>query len=114
MPVRERLEVALGAAEGDPDEATASLRNAYREWKAQRLDDVAGDLVLSAFGRGAYAAIAPGTSVRWVVDQHAPACSDGDVNAAAGPMACGEAFPTGHRHPPAGAGCRCLLEPTHG
>jgi hypothetical protein len=29
----------------------------------------------------------------------------------AGPVPRGEAFPTGHPHPPAHAGCRCLLAP---
>lgn len=114
LPVRERLEAALAAAEGDPEEATTHLRNAYRDWKAQRIDELAGELVLSAYGRGAYAAIPPGTPVRWVIDAHAPGCPDGDVNAAAGVVACGDAFPTGHRHPPANAGCRCLLGMTHG
>lgn len=114
MPVRERLEAALAAADGDPEEATTHLRNAYRDWKAQRIDELAGELVLSAYGRGAYAAIPPGAPVRWVIDVHAPACPDGDVNAAAGIVACGDAFPTGHRHPPANAGCRCLLGMTHG
>ena len=42
------------------------------------------------------------------------AARDEAVNAEAGPRPCGEAFPTGHRHPPAHAGCRCLLELTHG
>jgi cell division septum initiation protein DivIVA len=114
MPLRERLEAALVGGGGDPEDVTGLLRNAYREWKAQRIDDLADELVLSAYGRGAFAAAPAGEPVRWVVDPSTPACRDEQVNAAAGPRPCGEEFPTGHRHPPAHAGCRCLLEATHG
>jgi hypothetical protein len=41
-----------------------------------------------------------------VYDTCGPDCLD---NALAGPLAFGEAFPTGHTHPPAFEGCRCLL-----
>ncbi len=113
LPVRERLEAALAAAEGDADEATTLLRSAYREWKSQRLDELAGDLARSAFGRGAYAAVAPGAPIRWVVDQRAPGCDDAPLDSAAGAVPRGQPFPSGHRHPPAQAGCRCLIEPAH-
>ena len=114
MPLRERLESAIVGGGGDPDDATSLLRNAYREWKAQRIEELAGELVLSAYGRGAFAAAPVGEPVRWVVDPSVASCRDEVVNAEAGPRPCGEAFPTGHRHPPAHAGCRCLLELTHG
>jgi hypothetical protein len=38
-------------------------------------------------------------------------CPDCDDNALAGPTPRGEVFPTGQPHPPAHAGCRCLLVP---
>ena len=114
VPLRERLETALAAAEGQPDEATSLLRNAYREWKAQRIDELAADLAASAYGRGALAAAEAGTPVRWVIDPAVTSCREEEVNAAVGTVPAGEAFPTGHRHPPAHAGCRCLLEVAHG
>jgi hypothetical protein len=114
LPERDRLETALSLAGTDPDEATTLLRNAYREWKAQRLDELATDLVLSAYGRGAFAAVEPGQPIRWVTAPSWPPCAGDAVNTETGPIAGGEVFPTGHRHAPAHAGCRCLIEPTHG
>jgi DivIVA domain-containing protein len=114
LPERDRLETALSLAGTDPDEATTLLRNAYREWKAQRLDELATDLVLSAYGRGAFAAVEPGQPIRWVTARSWPPCAGDAVNTDAGAIAGGEVFPTGHRHAPAHAGCRCLIQPTHG
>jgi hypothetical protein len=45
----------------------------------------------------------------WVVDDGGSPCPDAEDNALAGAVAAGEAFPTGHRHPPAHPGCRCVL-----
>lgn len=114
MPLRERLEASIDASGGDPEEATSLLRNTYREWKSQRIDELAAELVLGAYGRGAFAAAAPGTLIRWVIDAASPSCDDAVANASAGYLPCGESFPTGHRHPPAHAGCRCLIAVTHG
>ena len=50
-----------------------------------------------------------GTPLRWVVHDVDGPCPDCDDNALAGPTPRGEAFPTGQLHPPAHAGCRCLL-----
>ena len=77
--------------------------------RPQRLEDVAGDWVTAAFGRGAVASVAPGTGLRWVVDDHGGPCPDCDDNALARPTAAGDPFPTGQVHPPAHVGCRCLL-----
>jgi hypothetical protein len=44
--------------------------------------------------------------VRWVFDACSPDCFD---NSLAGEIEAGDAFPTGHAHPPAFVGCRCLL-----
>ena len=48
--------------------------------------------------------------VRWVVTT-ASGCSDCEDNALAGAVSGTEAFPTGHAHPPAHSGCRCLIAP---
>ena len=39
-------------------------------------------------------------------------CPDCEDNGLTGPQPPGEEFPTGHRHPPAHPGCRCLVAPT--
>lgn len=111
-PLRRRIEQRLheAVAVGD-DESTVVERvgAAYREWKTQRVELLAGDHVHKAFAAGAYANTAPGSLVRWVVDDVGGACPDCDDNALAGPTPAGETFPTGQVHPPAHAGCRCLL-----
>ena len=84
------------------------LRATYREWKG-RIDDLGGDLVRTAYGRAAYAVLAPGTPVCWVFDPSGPACPDAEDNVLAGSVPAGEPFPTGHRYAPAYRGCRCLL-----
>lgn len=108
-PLRRRLQQAMRAEDGD-DPATLAepIGAAYREWKAQRIDRLAGDAAISAFSRGTAAAV-PGAALRWVVDDDDGQCPDCDDNALAGPTPVGEAYPTGQQHPPAHAGCRCLL-----
>ncbi len=95
----------------DADEAFAveQVGAAYRDWKGARVERLAGDEATSAFGRAALAATEPDSPLRWIVDDDGADCPDCDDNALAGPLPKGEAFPTGHPHPPAHAGCRCLL-----
>jgi len=64
--------------------------------------------VTMAFSRAAFAAAPDGAVLRWVFGDEGP-CPDCDDNALAGPTAKGEPYPTGQLHPPAHAGCRCLL-----
>jgi hypothetical protein len=113
-PLRGRLERGLreALAEGD-DEAVLVERvgAAYREWKSQRIEQLAADQVLAAFGRGLMAATAPGTPLRWIVRDNGGPCPDCDDNALAGALPSGETWPTGQIHPPAHPGCRCLLVP---
>jgi hypothetical protein len=106
-PMRARLVENLDAA-GDPTEAAALVRATYREWKG-RIDELSADLVRTAYGRAAYAVLAPGTPVCWVFDSSGPACADAEDNVLAGAVPAGEPFPTGHRYAPAYRGCRCLL-----
>lgn len=77
----------------------------------QRLDQVVGDVTCFAYSRGAYLALSTGTSVCWMFDPNGPKCPDAEDNALAGDMPLGTAFPTGHEHPIAHAGCRCLVAP---
>ena len=86
---------------------------AFREWKGARTERLAGDRTVFAFARAALGAVPAGTMLRWIVDDDVAHCPDCDDNALAGAVASPEEFPTGHRHPPAHAGCRCLLVPAN-
>jgi hypothetical protein len=108
-PLRERLERAVSDAAGDNAELADTVRGLYREWKTQRIDEHLDDVARAAFGRGALAAVVPGTRVCWMVDPHGPACPDAEDNALAGEVAAGQPFPTGHTSAPAHEGCRCML-----
>jgi DivIVA domain-containing protein len=83
---------------------------AYREWRGERVERVAGDYANQAFSAGVVAAGAD-RKLRWVVTS-ATGCSDCEDNALAGAVSATETFPTGHAHPPAHSGCRCLVAPT--
>jgi hypothetical protein len=87
--------------------------SAFREWKGERIERLAGDHVVAAFSAGTIAAVdgKKSAQVEWVAvsdagDEPCPDCEDNGLNGSQKP---GEEFPTGHRHPPAHPGCRCLL-----
>jgi hypothetical protein len=110
-PLRERLERAFAAADGHPDDVAQSIRSCYREWKGQRVDQIATHAVVAACNRGLLDRLPEGTLVRWVVadgDSPSPDCED---NALAGAVVRGEAFPTGHTAPPLHGTCRCMVVP---
>jgi DivIVA domain-containing protein len=108
-PLRDRLERAVTDAAGDNGELADTVRSIYREWKTQRIDEHLDDIARTAFGRGALAAVLPGTPVCWMVDPNGPACPDAEDNALAGEVAAGQPFPTGDTCAPAHEGCRCML-----
>jgi cell division septum initiation protein DivIVA len=83
------------------------VSGAYREWRGERVERVAGDYATQAFSAGVVAA-GDDRKLRWVVTS-ATGCSDCEDNALAGAVSATEAFPTGHAHPPAHSGCRCLV-----
>ncbi len=113
-PLRRRLEAAgPSVEEGDESALVELVGAAFREWKGARTERLAGDQAVFAFARAALAAMPGGTMLRWVVDDDMAECPDCDDNALAGPVPSGDAFPTGHPHPPAHAGCRCLLVRTN-
>jgi DivIVA domain-containing protein len=113
-PLRRRLERAGPSVdEGDESALVELVGAAFREWKGARTERLAGDQTVFAFARAALAAVPPGTVLRWVVDDDVAECPDCDDNALAGPVPSREDFPTGHAHPPAHAGCRCLLVPAN-
>jgi hypothetical protein len=111
-PLRRRLERAFeDTADEEPSVVAERLGAAYREWKTQRIEQAAADHVAGAFARGAFEAVPAGRPLRWVVDDVDGPCPDCDDNALAGATPRGQVFPTGQQHPPAHAGCRCLLLP---
>jgi len=109
VPLRERLSRSISQASGDNAELTSLVRVVYREWKNQHVDTQVDNIAQTSFGRGAFAALTPGTKVCWKVDPNGPACADAEDNSLAGFVVAGDAFPTGHTHAPAHAGCRCAL-----
>jgi DivIVA domain-containing protein len=111
-PLMRRLEQAFAEGyDNDPVLLAESLGAAYREWKTQRIELTASDHVATAFARGSFAVTPEGTLLRWIVEDVEGPCPDCDDNALAGGLPRGKVFPTGQRHPPAHAGCRCLLVP---
>jgi len=100
-----RRQVAEGT--GDPADRVGA---AFREWRGERVERLAGDQATQAFSAGVVAASAD-RKLRWVVTT-ASGCSDCEDNALAGAVSGTEMFPTGHAHPPAHSGCRCLIAPT--
>jgi DivIVA domain-containing protein len=111
-PLRDRLERCVATADGDRDELSSLVRPVYREWKNQRIDEHLDDVARVAFGHGALAGVAPGTSICWAIDPNGPACADAEDNTLGGVVAAGEAFPTEHHCAPAHPGCRCMIAPT--
>ncbi len=106
--IRGRLEGSING-DGDEDEVSERIRSIYREWKTQRIAEMARHHVVTAFSRGVAEAAVDGTNFRWLVDHGEAAAPDCEDNALAGPVAKGTPFPTGDLVPPAHPGCRCLL-----
>ncbi len=109
-PLRERLSRSMSQS-ADNAELSKLVRALFREWKSQLIDEQIDDLAYAAYGRGALAALTPGTKVCWKYDPAGPACPDAEDNSLAGAIDAGEAFPTGHTHAPAHSGCRCVIAP---
>jgi DivIVA domain-containing protein len=112
VPLRRRLD-GVGASfdAGDDAAVVEHVGAAFRDWKGARVERLAGDNVLSAFSLAVLAVTPGNAALRWIFDDGGAQCPDCDDNALAGPLLCGERFPTGHANPPAHAGCRCLLAP---
>lgn len=106
--LRLRCDQAIGDS-GTSDDAIDHLRSIYRETRSQRIGSIASNLVVSAYGDGAYACLSPSEPVRWELapdsdcGQH---CTD---NVVGGAVLAGEQFPSGHLMPPATPECRCFL-----
>jgi cell division septum initiation protein DivIVA len=110
-PLRDRIQRCVEQSDGDREEMSKLIRSVYREWKMQRVEQHIGDIARLAYSRGAYLVLDQGTSVCWMVDPNGPPCADAEDNSLAGATALGSEFPTGHTHPTAHTGCRCLVTP---
>ncbi len=112
-PLRRRLAAGDGLEGAEESVVAEHVGSAFREWKGERVERLAGDHVVAAFSAGTIAAAhgAGPSPLEWVAvsdsgDAPCPDCEDNGLN---GSQAPGEEFPTGHRYPPAHPGCRCLL-----
>lgn len=110
-PLREKIQRAVEQCNGDKDEMSNLIRSVYREMKMQRVEQQVSDIARMAYSRGAYLVLDEGTKVCWMVDPNGPSCADAEDNSLAGSTDLGSEFPTGHIHPTAHAGCRCLIAP---
>lgn len=112
--LRRRLVGAEGTSSGEESEGSLVAERvgaAFREWKGSRVEALVADHAVAAFNQGVLQVSPADATVRWVVDDDGGPCADCDDNALADQQRVGETFPTGHRHPPAHGGCRCLLVP---
>ena len=108
---REDTRIAIGEAEGDRSILAGLMRDVYRAWKMDLLDQYVDDIALSAYGKGVVLALDPGAQISWMVDPAQPCCSECEDNSLAGALVKGAEFPTGHTFAPAHLGCRCLVHP---
>jgi DivIVA domain-containing protein len=115
-PLRRRLSDDEGLAEADEAAVVEHVGSAFREWKGERIERLAGDHVVATFSLGTIAAAQEDGSalLEWVAvgDSGDNPCPDCEDNGLTGSQVPGEEFPTGHRHPPVHPGCRCLLAPS--
>jgi hypothetical protein len=108
---REDTRIAIGEAEGDREILASLMRDVYRKWKTDLIDQHVDDLACTSYSKGGFLALEAQTRVSWMVDPDAACCSECEDNSLAGAVTKGEEFPTGHAMPPAHPGCRCLVCP---
>ena len=111
---REDTRIAIGEAEGDREVLSALMRDVYRKWKVESIESHTEAIACSAFSKGGFLSLEPGSPMSWMVDPAHSCCSECEDNSLAGVVARGDEFPTGHEHPPAHPGCRCLVVPVQG
>jgi len=110
VPLRRRLEEDGPSL--DPTDEAALVEHvgaAFREWRGDRTERLAGDHATAAFSKSALAETVGDVNIRWIVDDEGSPCADCEDNALAEDVKPGQPFPTGHTYPPAHSGCRCLL-----
>ena len=110
-PLRTKIVAALESAVGDRDALMKSVRAIFADRKTRHVVSAITDIACLAYARGLFLGCDTTTQMCWAVDPNGPACADAEDNALAGCVKHGEKFPTGHVHPLAHAGCRCLVVP---
>ena len=110
-PLHERVAATLVTSAGDRDALLVALRALFAEWKSQHLAPIVSDIAYFSYARGLFLGCDTKAGVCWAVDPQGPACADAEDNSLATEVRRGDAFPTGHTHPLAHAGCRCLVVP---
>ena len=110
-PLRTKIVAALETDAGDRDVLMKSVRAIFADKKTRHVEPVITDIACLAYARGLFLGCDATTQLCWAVDPNGPACADAEDNALAGCVGRGEKFPTGHVHPLAHAGCRCLVVP---
>lgn len=108
---RDETRIAIGEAQGDRAVLSALMRDVYRAWKTEHLDQYVDDIACSAYSKGGFLALEPTVQVAWMVDPNSECCSECEDNSLAGAVSKGTQFPTGHEFAPAHPGCRCLVHP---
>ena len=112
VPLRRRLTELEGGAGAQESVISEHIGSAFREWKGERIERLAGDHVVATFSLGTMV-VAGKSDIEWVpvAAPGASPCPDCEDNGLNGAQAPGKQFPTGHAHPPAHPGCRCLIAP---
>ena len=113
QPLHAQVVDALTTAEGNRDKLLSAFRTIFQECKSQQVARVVSDIAYFTYARGLFLGCDTKSTVCWAVDPDGPACADAEDNSLAGSLRHGEAFPTGHEHPLAHAGCRCLVVPVN-
>ena len=108
---REDARIAIGEAEGDREILASLMRDVYRKWKTDLIDEHVDDIACTSYSKGGFLALEPHSRLSWMVDPNAECCSECEDNSLAGSVAKGDEFPTGHAMPPAHPRCRCLVCP---
>lgn len=110
-PLRTKVERSVSAADGDAEEVLEPVRAHYREARAASLPDLVDDALAQAFALGVYGAIGKKSELVWVVDPRAKTSPDCFDNTLEEGVKKPGSFPTGHKLPLGGPGCRCLVLP---
>lgn len=110
--IARRLEDALHPGRSESGSYQNAVGAVYRDWKGERVEDLAADHAVAAFSQGVLnVATRSRSGISWIADDGTQRCSDCDDDELAGVVAVGVEFPTGQAHPPAHGGCRCVIVP---
>ena len=99
-----RKKIVSGST-GDPADR---VNAAFREWRGAKVERVCTDAIRRAFHHGLVTAAA-GREMTFVVAPDDAPCDACRRDAAAGAIAAGSTFPSGHLFPPLHAGCACTI-----